>query len=71
MTTIYNAAGEAKECDAVDAREHIATGRWFAEVPAVGGVLPPIQSDAEAQVAPEASARTPDASTDAPKRGRK
>ncbi len=33
MQTIYNAQGEAKECEAVDAREHIATGRWFNEAP--------------------------------------
>lgn len=33
MKTIYNAQGETKTCDAVDAREHIATGRWFSEAP--------------------------------------
>ena len=27
--TIENKDGELKECEAVDAREHIATGRWF------------------------------------------
>lgn len=31
MQTIYNAQGEEKTCDPVDAREHIETGRWFAE----------------------------------------
>jgi hypothetical protein len=35
MQTIYNAQGEAKECEAVDAREHIETGRWFNEAPIV------------------------------------
>ena len=35
MQTIYNAQGEAKECEAVDAREHIASGRWFNEAPKV------------------------------------
>lgn len=35
MQTIYNAAGEEKTCDSVDAREHIETGRWFAEAPEV------------------------------------
>lgn len=34
MKTIYNAQGESKELDACDAREHIATGRWFADAPA-------------------------------------
>jgi len=33
MQTIYNAQGEPKECEAVDAREHIASGRWFNEAP--------------------------------------
>jgi hypothetical protein len=35
MQTIYNAQGEAKECEAVDAREHIESGRWFNEAPVV------------------------------------
>ena len=35
MQTIYNAQGETKECEAVDAREHIASGRWFNEAPQV------------------------------------
>ena len=34
MQTIYNAQGESKECDSVDAREHIASGRWFTSAPA-------------------------------------
>ena len=33
MQTIYNAQGESKQCDPVDAREHIASGRWFTEAP--------------------------------------
>lgn len=32
MQTIYNAQGEEKVCEAVDAREHIASGRWFSSV---------------------------------------
>ena len=35
MQTIYNAQGETKECESVDAREHIASGRWFNEAPEV------------------------------------
>jgi hypothetical protein len=35
MQTIYNAQGETKECESVDAREHIASGRWFNEAPQV------------------------------------
>ena len=35
MQTIYNAQGEAKVCDSVDAKEHIETGRWFNEAPQV------------------------------------
>lgn len=31
MKTIYNAEGTEKTLDAVDAKEHIATGRWFWE----------------------------------------
>ena len=66
MKTIYNAAGEAKELDACDAREHIASGRWFAEAPVTDSPATPL----------EASAPTPDVLTDtpaadAPKRGRK
>jgi len=40
MQTIYNAQGEPKECEAVDAREHIASGRWFNEVPVVEQIEP-------------------------------
>lgn len=35
MQTIYNAQGESKECEAVDAREHIESGRWFNEAPQI------------------------------------
>lgn len=35
MQTIYNAQGESKVCEAVDAREHIESGRWFNEAPKV------------------------------------
>lgn len=35
MQTIYNAQGEAKQCEPVDAKEHIETGRWFNEAPEV------------------------------------
>ena len=35
MAIVYNAQGEAKTLDAVDAREHVATGRWFNNVPTV------------------------------------
>lgn len=31
MVTIYDKNGNPKELDSVDAREHIATGRWFAD----------------------------------------
>ena len=30
--TIQNKDGDTKECEAVDAREHIASGRWFEAV---------------------------------------
>lgn len=33
MTIVYNAQGEAKIVDPVDAREHIETGRWFTQPP--------------------------------------
>lgn len=36
MKTIYNEIGEEKTCEAVDAREHIETGRWFFEKPLTG-----------------------------------
>lgn len=32
MQTIYNEQGVAKTLDSVDAREHVATGRWFREL---------------------------------------
>ena len=36
MKTIYNAlTGEPKTLDFVDAREHIATGRWVDEKPVI------------------------------------
>ena len=35
MQTIYNAQGEAKVCESVDAKEHIETGSWFTEAPQV------------------------------------
>ena len=35
MQTIYNAQGESKVCESVDAREHIEMGCWFNEVPVV------------------------------------
>lgn len=65
MKTIYNAQGESKTCDPVDAREHIATGRWFVDAPLV---------DAQAEVAAPATDATADTSASdvAPrKRGRK
>ena len=34
MVTIYDAEGNPKEVESVDAREHIATGQWFREPPA-------------------------------------
>lgn len=46
MKTIYNAQGETKECDAVDAREHIATGRWFAEAPVPDSPATPLEASA-------------------------
>ena len=65
MAIVYNAQGEAKTLDACDAREHIATGRWFAEAPAVnevfgdgsGEALPeiadvPVEAEAHAVNAP-------------------
>lgn len=33
MKTIYNKDGDAVTCEAVDAREMIETGEWFAENP--------------------------------------
>ena len=33
MQTIYDKNGTPKTVEGVDAREHIATGEWFAEVP--------------------------------------
>lgn len=33
MKTIYNKDGDALTCEAVDAREMIETGEWFAENP--------------------------------------
>ena len=33
MQTVYDKDGVAAVVDAVDARERIATGRWFAEPP--------------------------------------
>ena len=33
MVTIYDEDGNPKEVESVDAREHIATGRWFGSPP--------------------------------------
>ena len=44
MQIIYNAQGETKECESVDAREHIETGRWFNEAPEVKVKEPEIKS---------------------------
>lgn len=49
MQTIYNAQGETKECEAVDAREHIASGRWFNEAPQVEEVKETEVKSANAQ----------------------
>ena len=35
MQTVYTKKGEAVELESVDAREYIATGRWFAADPTV------------------------------------
>lgn len=35
MVTIYDEDGNPKEVESVDAREHIATGRWFGSPPEV------------------------------------
>ena len=35
MATIYDADGNAKTVDPVDAREHLETGRWFTAPPEV------------------------------------
>lgn len=50
MQTIYNAQGEAKECEAVDAREHIASGRWFNEAPKVEELKEPEQKSENAKL---------------------
>jgi hypothetical protein len=41
MKTLYDSEGKAKTMDFVDAREHIETGRWFAEAPVVAPANPP------------------------------
>ncbi len=33
MQTVYNAIGEERTVETVDAREYIETGRWFAKNP--------------------------------------
>ena len=33
MITIYDADGNPKEVESVDAREHLATGQWFESPP--------------------------------------
>lgn len=33
MRTIYNKDGKEKQVESVDAREHVATGRWFYDPP--------------------------------------
>lgn len=38
MQTVYNAKGERKTVDTVDAREYIETGRWFAKNPNMPGI---------------------------------
>lgn len=45
MSIVYNAQGESKTLDAVDAREHIATGRWSSSPPAAT-----VESEAPAAV---------------------
>ena len=48
MKTLYNAAGEAKTMDFVDAREHLETGRWFEETPETNqGVIEPVDAAIE------------------------
>lgn len=42
MITIYDKDGNPKELDSVDAREHIATGRWSLENP-----IPPRTSSSQ------------------------
>lgn len=34
LRTIYDAEGNAKTMEGVDAREHLETGRWFESAPA-------------------------------------
>ena len=58
MAVVYNAQGEAKILDPVDAREHIATGRWFNESPE-GIAL--VVEEAPTFVEPSSRKRTPGA----------
>ena len=58
MAIVYDAQGEAKTLDAVDAREHIATGQWFSDPPA--GVAPVVE-EMPATVEPARRGRPPGA----------
>lgn len=71
MKTIYNAQGETKTCDAVDAREHVATGRWFADSPAIeiAGTVESVPGDAAQGEQIDGQGLPPVA--EVPRRGRK
>jgi hypothetical protein len=69
MKTLYNAAGEAKTMDFVDAREHLETGRWFESAPVVDEIV----GDGSGESLPEIAdvpveAEAP--AVNAPRRGR-
>ena len=52
MVTIYNvASGEPKELDMVDAREHVASGRWAFTPAKPLPVIEPVADPVEAKIA--------------------
>lgn len=52
MVTIYNvASGEPKSLDMVDAREHVASGRWAFTPVKPASTLGPVADPVEAKIA--------------------
>ena len=53
MVTIYDADGNPKGVESVDAREHLATGQWFGEPPADPPNEPPASVKRKKTITPE------------------
>ena len=66
MRTVYNAQGESREVEAVDAREYVESGRWFFNPPAP----PEPEPEPQAQPAPPEPEPTATPSTPKPAKGK-